>query len=295
LKTNFGDQSVVKKSLISDVVVESPNRRKLLKTLGIASAAVGAYAAAGGTKLRADPAEPSVVDVLQFALNLEYLEAEFYTVATTGMTIDMAPFSIGIDGSGTAGPTYGGSQVNFANNLVFTSAVAAEIGQDERNHVALLRTALAQAGIQPIAKPEINLNALMLGFGNEAEFLTLARIFEDIGVTAYGGAAQLSSVTSSPYIGTAARILAAEAEHVGNIRLQCARLGIASPQLDSVDIVPPPSGTKFISVDPTAGLSAIRTPGQVLYLAYGNAANATAGGFFPKGVNGALMTSGMSA
>ncbi len=69
-----------------------------------------------------------------------------------------------------------------------------------------------------------------------------------------------------------------------------ARLGIASSALDSVDIVPPPSGTYFFSVDPTTALTAIRTPGQVLYLAY-NAANATSGAFFPMGVNGNLRTS----
>jgi hypothetical protein len=94
----------------------------------------------------------------------------------------------------------------------------------------------------------------------------------------------------SPYIGTAARILATEAEHVGNIRLEVARLGIASPKLDSVDILPPPTGTNFISAD-NMGLTAIRTPGQVLYLAYGNQAGATSGGFFPNGVNGNIRTS----
>jgi hypothetical protein len=277
------------KDLIQDVVSSSPNRRSLLRTLGIASAAAGAVASSSGL-LKADPSMPSVVDVLQFALNLEYLEAEFYTVATSGKTIDQAPYSIDITGTGQTGPTTGGHQVNFGNNLVFTGAVAAEIGQDERAHVSLLRGALMNAGITPIAKPAINLNALGIGFGNIAEFLTLARVFEDIGVTAYGGAAQLQSVTESPYIGVAARILAAEAEHVGNIRLQVARLNIASPKLDGVDIVPPPTGTQFISVD-SQGLSAIRTPGQVLYLAYGNKANATSGGFFPQGANGNLHTS----
>lgn len=278
------------KDLINDVIAKSPNRRGLLRTLGIASAAAGVGLST--TKLlNADPSSPTVVDVLQFALNLEYLESEFYTVATSGKTINESPYDIGIDGTGNSGPTTGGKQVNFGNNLVFTAAVAAEIGADERAHVTLLRTALMGAGITPVAKPPINLNALGLGFGNEAEFLTLARIFEDIGVTAYGGAAQLSAVTDSPYIGTAARILATEAEHVGNIRLQIARLNIASPKLDTVDIVPPPTGTSFISADGSTGLTAIRTPGQVLYLAYGNKANATSGGFFPMGVNGNLHTS----
>lgn len=275
-----------KTNFISDVVSASSNRRKLLRTLGIATAAV----TAGGSRMFADPSSPTVVDILQFALNLEYLEAEFYTVATAGVTIDQAPYNIAISGQGNAGAATGGSKVNFLNNFVFTGAVAAEIGADERAHVVLLRTALEGAGVTPIAQPPINLDALGIGFANEAQFLTLARIFEDIGVTAYGGAAQLSVVTSSPYIGTAARILAAEAEHVGNIRLEVARLGIASPTLDGVDIPPPPSGTQFISVDNT-GLTQIRTPGEVLYLAYGNQANVTSGGFFPSGVNGNIVTS----
>lgn len=278
------------KDLISDVVEQSPNRRSLLKKIGIATAATGAALATGGLKLSADPSSPTVVDVLQFALNLEYLEAEFYTTATMGKTIDEV--GIGISGSGRSGPTTGWHQVNFSNSTVFTGTVANQIGNDERNHVTLLRTALSNAGIEPIAKPEINLAALG-AVTNEALFLTVARVFEDIGVSAYGGAAQLSSVTSSPYIGTAARILAAEAEHVANIRLQVARLAIATSKLDSVDIIPPPSGTYFFSVDPSTGLTAIRTPGQVLYLAY-NAANATSGGFFPNGVNGNLHTSSSS-
>lgn len=276
-------------SLINDVVSESTNRRSLLKKIGIASAAVGAAAVAGGVKLNAQSSGPTVVDVLQFALNLEYLEAEFYTYATTGKGIEA--MGIGIDGAGTPGPTTGASKVNFANNLVFTGAIAANIAQDERAHVMLLRGALTQAGITPVAKPAINLNALGIGFANEAQFLTLARVFEEIGVSAYGGAAALPVVGNSPYIGTAARILATEAEHTGNIRLQIARLGIQAAAIDGVDIIPPPSGSDFISADPTMGLTAVRTPGQVLFLAYGNMGNATAGGFYPNGVNGAIKMS----
>jgi hypothetical protein len=282
-------------NIVSDLLNKSPNRRSLLRTLGIASAAAG-VGVATGSKALAQSSGPSVVDVLQFALNLEYLEAEFYTTATMGKTIDEV--GIGINGSGNQGPTTGWAQVNFANSAVFTGTVASQIGNDERAHVTLLRTALSNAGVEPIAKPAINLGALSsygAGFGNEVQFLILARIFEDIGVSAYGGAAQLSTVTSSPYIGTAARILAAEAEHVANIRLQVARLGIKTFALDSVDIVPPPSGSNFFSIDPSSGLTAIRTPGQVLYLAYGLAANSTGGGFYPNGVNGAINTSNSAA
>ena len=111
-------------------------------------------------------------------------------------------------------------------------------------------------------------------------FLTLARIFEDIGVTAYGGAAPL--IQSSAILGYAARILATEALHSGNIRYQIARLGIATaPPLDGADHLPPPSGSEYFTTDSNA-ITETRTPGQVLYLAYA-AANATSGGFFPSG------------
>jgi hypothetical protein len=279
------------KDLISDVLAHASNRRSLLKKIGMASAAAGATMVTGGLQLSADPVSPTPVDILQFALNLEYLEAEFYTVATSGSTIDMPPYNIPITGQGNAGAATGGRQVNFGNSLVFTGQVALEIAQDERDHVVLLRTALSNAGVTPIAQPPINLNALGMGFANQLQFLTLARAFEDIGVTAYGGAAQLPSFTSSPYIGTAARILATEAEHVGNIRLQVARLAVPTTALDGVDILPPPSGNAYFSADPTTGLTAVRTPGQVLYLVYGNQAGVTAGGFFPAGVNGNIVTS----
>jgi Ferritin-like domain len=115
-------------------------------------------AAAAGVSLKADPAMPTMVDVLQFALNLEYLEAEFYTAAAIGKTIDQV--GVDIQGTGTPGATTGGSMVNFANNLVFSSAIATEIAQDESDHVTLIRGALMDAGIMPVAKPAINLRAL---------------------------------------------------------------------------------------------------------------------------------------
>ncbi|MBV9406814.1 MAG: ferritin-like domain-containing protein [Acidobacteriaceae bacterium] len=283
-----------KQSILSDVLEQTPNRRALLKKFGIATAAAGAAAATAGLKLNAQSSLPSAVDVLQFALNLEYLEAEFYTTATMGVTIDQ--LGIGISSPGqTAGPTTGWQQVNFPNSLVYTLTVANQIGNDERNHVTLIRTALQNAGVTPVAKPAINLAALGM-VTNELQFLTLARVFEDIGVSAYGGGADptATQLAASPYIGVAARILATEAEHVANIRLQVARLAVPSTQLDGVDIIPPPSGSAFFSVDPTTGLTAVRTPGQVLYLAYGGA-GLTAGGFFPNGVNGTINTSSAHA
>lgn len=274
------------KSMIDEVVAASPNRRKFLKTIGAATAAVGALSLA--TAPSAEAQTNTELAVLNFALNLEYLEAEFYTYGQYGYGIEHfgIPTSGVANGSNpsTGGTTTGGHQVNFSNSLVFTQAITAQIGTDERDHVVLLQGFL---GNLAIAKPNINLNALGIGFGSENEFLTLARIFEDVGVSAYGGAAYL--LQTPLVIQTAARILAVEALHVGSIHTQIARLNIPSPVLDGADLVPPPTGpqTQYLPVNISNGLPAIRTVGQVLNLAYGGA-GLTQGGFFPTGINGAF-------
>jgi ferritin-like protein len=171
-------------------------------------------------------------------------------------------------------------------------AIAMEIASDERTHVTLIQTTMTSLGGSPIAKPAINLNALGLGFASANDFLVLARIFEDIGVTAYGGAAPL--IKSSTVLGYAARILATEAYHASNIRLQIAQNNIATMPLDGADHVPPPSGTEYFPLDSNA-ITEVRTPGQVLYLAFGGVANASSGGFFPAGVNGLFNMSSAAA
>jgi hypothetical protein len=277
------------KSMIDEVIQASPNRRRFLKTLGAATAAVTAM---GVATPKADAQTSTEVAVLNFALNLEYLEAEFYTYGQYGYGIEQ--FGIGTTGTAngtnptTGGATAGGAKVTFSNSLVFTGPIVNQIGSDERAHVVLLRSFLGSAAI---AKPNINLAALGIGFGSQNEFLTLSRIFEDIGVSAYAGAAGL--LTTPLVITTAARILAAEAEHVATVRTQIARLNVMSPTLDGADIVPPPTGSQvqYLSINPSNGLPAIRTPGQVLYLAFGMKSGVTQGGFFPTGVNGAITMS----
>lgn len=303
--------------IFNEVLDKTTNRRRMLQRLATAGAALGVTVTAGKMEAQTTGG-PSAVDVLQFALNLEYLEAEFYSIATTGQTL--ATRGIPLTGSGTAGATtsaFIGQSVAFGSGL---QGVAQAISLDEINHVLTLRTALTGAGVMPVAKPAINMDALApfgASLGNQSSFLQLSRIFEDIGVTAYGGGAQY--LAGTPYLTTAARILAVEGEHVGNIRYQVARLGIPSFAIDGADVPPPASanvnGTlygasfaagapaaayftsvppSFFSTNPANGLTAIRTPGQVLYLAYGigldPAATVAGGGFFPSGVNGTLNT-----
>ena len=130
------------KSDLKDAIEQAPNRRSFVRKLSLAGAAVG-------TALTLDlkdgkAATQTDVNVVNFALNLEFLEAEFYTVGTTGKTLEQSGFDVGPN----PGPTMGGKQVNFSNNLLFTSTVANQIGQDERAHVKLLLGLLGSAAIR---------------------------------------------------------------------------------------------------------------------------------------------------
>lgn len=213
------------------------------------------------------------VDILNFALNLEYAEAEFYTVITTGQTIDQ--LGIPITGVGAQGPTTGAGKLNLSGTL---KAVAEELANDERQHVLYIRAALGEAAV---AKPALNFG--VAGVTNTTSFLTIARILEDVGVSAYGGAAPL--ISDSAILGAAARIALTEAYHAGNLRLQAAQAGFPVTPIDATDVV-----TKYFTTD-DQGLARIRTPSQVLGLVFLNATPGTsAGGLFPQGVNGTIRT-----
>jgi hypothetical protein len=261
-----------KSEALNDLVRNPVSRRDFAKRT-----MAGSLVAAGALTLgKAELFAQSVTDVaiLNFALNLEYLEAEFYTVAVTGERIDA--LGIGITGRGRAGATVGGARVSLDDR---TRVVAEQVALDEQNHVKFLRLALRSAAV---AKPAINLEALMLGFRNQTEFLILARAFEDLGVSAYAGAAKL--IDSSAILEAAARIAITEGQHAGVFRYLIAVANAAVPQVDNKDVPPlgSPNGRLF-QVDGN-GLTTVRTAAEVLSVAY--AGGTTRGGFFPDGVNG---------
>ncbi|MBW3623566.1 MAG: ferritin-like domain-containing protein [Armatimonadetes bacterium] len=204
----------------------------------------------------------SVMDVLNFALQLEYLEATFYSFAVTGNDI---PANI-TTGAGAQGAVSGGAKAPLSDSLI--AATAQELYQDEVNHVVLLRSVL---GAQAVARPAINLAALGVGFGSEAEFLGVARALEDTGVAAYGGA--LGALLGSSVVDTAARIFGVEAYHAGNIRYQAVARGVNSPVNP---IGQPPSVNNLIPTTDN-GLTVTLSPQQVINIVKA---------FFPNGLNG---------
>ena len=233
--------------IIDDFARKTLSRRGFLASAGTAAAA----AAVGCNTALPAATPPSTVaptagtaptysdtDILNFALNLEYLEAEFYLRAATGAGIPAADAGTG------AGTVTGGSRVTVAAAPTTASATATApltvqqqqiiniLAQDEYNHVKFLRAALGSAAVP---RPNIDLvnsfNALATAatvglatpltsfnpFLNFQQFLLGGFVFEDVGVTAYHGAAGALSA-KSPYLTPSAQILAVEAYHAATLR-----------------------------------------------------------------------------
>jgi hypothetical protein len=260
----------------------------------------------------------SDADILNFALNLEYLEAQFYSFAATGAGLAGNLLT----GTGTQGAVTGGRAVSFTDTVV--RQYANEIAADERNHVAFLRTALGPA---TVAQPAIDISATPAGpfsqaavaaglitqgqsfdpYASDENFLLGAYIFEDVGVTAYKGASPL--LQSATFLSAAAGILGAEAYHAGLIRTVLYAKGIATPALidatekisdarDALDNpidddqgVRPRNGASNIVPADANGIAYSRSAGDVLNIVYLNAGAVPRGGFFPNGVNGPINTS----
>lgn len=259
-----------------EVVRNAATRRSFLKGAGIAG--IGLTGAAilgtgfGKSQKKVEAASYSDADILNFALNLEYLEAEFYSMSTYGATLVQLGV---ITEAETSGPTTGGQRVpNFGSSP--EAYLATALRTDEIQHVQYLRSALGSGAVK---KPAINLNAVGYGFSSVGSWLELSRIFEDVGVSAYLGAAPL--ITSSTYLSAAAAILATEAQHSGSIRMSCITNGVNSPMVDSMDV--PPNPQKVFDTTNT-GLSIPRTIAQVLNIVYGG--GNCSGGFYPNGMNG---------
>jgi hypothetical protein len=330
-------ENLVMMELLEKRAVKREERRNFFRK----SAGFLAGAAATGTLLAgcgndsnagATPVNGSAqqdLDVLNFALNLEYLEANFYLFATTGSGIPSAMQT----GTGTQGAVTGGAMVDFMGDTL-TQQYANEIAGDEIAHVTFLRTTL---GSSAVAQPAINISgtdpngafskaAQAAGlvaagtafnpYADPVSFLYGAFIFEDVGVTAYKGASPL--ISNPTYLEAAAGILAVEAYHAGLVRTVLYGKGLATPSIltnvdaisnarDSLDgstdddqgISPsqgqhPGSGaTTQSNIVPTDanGIAYSRTAGQVLNVVYLNKASVTSGGFFPAGLNGNLKTS----
>ena len=279
------------------------DRAKLTELVAAAS-----NAAAPATASEDSPSDGSI---LNFALNLEYLEAEFYLRASTGQGL---PDEL-IGGTGRPGDVSGGRQVEFRSPLV--KNIAREIAMDESAHVAFLRGALGSAAV---ARPRISLDqsftaaATAAGLINPGEifdayasdrnFLFAAFLFEDVGVTAFKGAAPL--ISNKTYLDAAAGLLATEAYHAGIVRATLFSEGLADEAVfDAVqkisvvrNAVSGPAdddqglGTRDrANLVPTDDFGRVfgRSAAEILNIVYLDPHAESAGGFYPDGLNGEIV------
>ncbi len=123
------------------------------------------------------------VDILNFALTLEYLETDFYK--TKGK-------SVGLSGQ--------------------AKSLASMFGDEEAEHVAALTKAISAAGGKPVKKP-----TFAFPVTDQASFLKLAYVLENTGVGAYNGAGP--SLMNKAYLAAAGSIVQVEARHAASIAL----------------------------------------------------------------------------
>ena len=293
------------------------NRRQALQNFGLLGA--GAALAACATPIIA--AKPDIdADVLNFALNLEYLEAEFYLQAAFGRGLSDTDSGGGPASTGGRKLTYVGVTDKEKALDAAVKAYIEEIAIDEENHVKFLRKALGSAAV---ARPQIDIggvggafeaagkaasNNALVGFdpyANSLFFLHGAFIFEDVGVTAYKGASPL--ITNPGYLEAAAGILAVEAYHAGEVRtLLYSQKDVVVQGLKVSDIVQaisnlrgkvgggkdqgilntPDNGKGNILPTDENSIAFSRSTAEVLPIVY--LGGTGMGGFFPNGLNGAI-------
>lgn len=124
------------------------------------------------------------IEILNFALTLEYLEADFYDQAV--------------------------KKVDLGGDL---KSLAEEIGDNEQEHVDALKGTIEELGGKPAKEPKFSFD-----LSDEKSFLKLAVTFEDTGVSAYNGAAPM--IQSKDLLATAGQIVQVEARHAAAVRLQ---------------------------------------------------------------------------
>ncbi len=289
---------------------EGVNRRSMFGQMGagaVGAVALGALAAGGlvASTTEAEAQGVTDVDILNFALNLEYLEAEYYLRAVQGFGLQ---FPNDIAGVGRYGDVTGGAQVPFRSTAI--AQYAQRLAVDEQNHVRFLRAAL---GNQAVVRPALDFTntfttlARAAGlvtstqtfnpFADDVSFLLGAFVFEDVGVTAYAGAARL--LQNKDFLEAAAAILAVEAYHAGNIRTLLANIGagVAANAISGArasvgggkeqGVLIPGLAFNAVPTD-SQSLAFRRTTSEVLNIVYVGGASANFG-FFPNRVNGNIQ------
>ena len=158
------------------------------------------------------PSQKQDIDILNYALTLEYLEAEFYAAFDTGA---------------------------YAANLKNARAkeYARELAAHEQAHVDALKATISKLGGTPVVKPTFDFSPLIGGGTvDDALFLQLAATLEPVGVRAYLG--QVARLSNPELVAAAAAIHAVEANHVSGVQELRVGLGLNTAPTRQTDIAP---------------------------------------------------------
>ena len=183
---------------LAEVEIEEMNRSSFIAKGAMAVGAVYGMTMVGPFIRKAfAQGEMGDIEILNFALTLEYLEAAFYDQAKAEGKYDAE-----------------------------TTELVDLVAKDEAEHVSALKATISDLGGTPVEAPGVDFGK---AFANQGSFLELAQTFQDTGVSAYNGAGP--ALKSKELLATAGSIVQVEARHAAAIRL----LNGESPAPESFD------------------------------------------------------------
>ncbi|PON93139.1 Desiccation-related protein [Trema orientale] len=266
----------------------------------------------------------SDVDLLEFALNLEFLEAEFFLNGALGCGLDKVAPNLAKGGP----PPIGARKANLDP---LTSDIILQFGLQEVGHLRAI-----QNTVRGFPRPLLDMGPQSFGklfdravgrslippfdpYANSLNYLLASYLIPYVGLTGYVGAnPKLLNATSK---GLVAGLLGVESgqdavirallyergrtivppygitvaeftDRISELRNQLGHAGVKDEGL----VVPPVRGAEgrvtgnVLAADPDS-LSYARTPEEILRIVYGNGNEHVPGGFYPKGANGRIARS----
>ncbi|WJX24480.1 hypothetical protein P8452_13581 [Trifolium repens] len=257
------------------------------------------------------------VDFLEFPLNLEYLEAEFFLFGATGKGLDeFAPELV--DG----GPSPIGAKVAKIRDLTIKDIIF-QFGLQEVGHLRAIKST-----VKGFPRPLLDLSKSSFAkvmdkafgrplhppfdpYANDINFLFASYLIPYVGLTGYVGANPLLQTATSRQL--VAGLLGVESgqdavirtllyerralkvkpygvsvgeftDRISNLRNKLGNGGVKDIGLSNID-----SGeVGNILVGDESSLSYPRTPDEILRIVYGSGDESIPGGFYPKGANGRI-------
>ncbi|PHT35793.1 Desiccation-related protein PCC13-62 [Capsicum baccatum] len=240
----------------------------------------------------------SDVDLVEFPLNLEYLESEFFLWGSLGYGLDKFAPELA-----DSGPPPIGAQIAKLSPLI--GDVITQFGFQEVGHLRTIKDAI-------IGFPRLLLNLSRESFAtvmddafghplkppfdayaNDINYLLASYVIPYVGLTGYVGAnPKLQSTTAKRLV---AGLLEVESEFTNRISKLRNKLGRHGVKDEGLNVKPKVGAEGRIKGNVLAGdkysMAYDRTPKEILRIVYGSGKDNKHGGFYPKGAEGRIAKS----